>query len=68
MTLRAEAIRVFLRAMPFHPGFLVPHPDFAWVTQGQVVVTQPAGLGGRRQRTMTCDALHVTRIEVVERE
>ena len=73
--MRVDTIRVFLRAMPFKPfvihlsdgaRFVVPHPDFVSVSHGLIVVSQAPGSRGHRLRTTTCDALHVTRIEVVE--
>jgi hypothetical protein len=73
--MRVQTLRGLLRASPFRPFTIhlsdgsrlpVPHPEFASASHGQVVVAQAVGWGGRRQRTTTCDALHVTRIEVIE--
>ncbi len=75
--MRAEQIRSYLRAAPFRPfrAFLsdgtvleVPHPEFAFVATHHFIVALDASPSGLPRRTVMCDPLHVTHIEVAEQD
>jgi hypothetical protein len=69
--MRPEEIRDHLRAAPFRPlrvflsdgSYHVPHPDFAFVTVSHLIIAKEVNSRGVPRRTVTCDPLHVTRIE-----
>jgi hypothetical protein len=70
--MRPEKIREHLRAAPFQPLriFLsdgsfhdVPHPDFAFVSVHKLEIVKDVNSAGVPYHTVTCDPVHVTRIE-----
>jgi len=70
--MRAKKIREYLRAAPFKPfrvflsdgsSYDVQHPEFAWITTSHLFVGSDADADGVPTQDVTCDLLHVTRIE-----
>jgi hypothetical protein len=67
-----EKIQEHLRRRPFQPFrvFLsdgsaldVRHPEMALLTRREVIIAVPQDIKHFPERTVTCDLLHVTRIE-----
>jgi hypothetical protein len=72
--MRPDEIRVHLKAAPFVPFrvFLsdgscydVPHPDFAFVSMHHLIIARDVNANGVPRRTVTCNPIHVTRIEPI---
>jgi hypothetical protein len=70
--MRAMKIREYLRSVPFRPfrvflsdgsSYEVPHPEFAWITTNHFFIATGVDAEGLPTREVTCDMLHVTRIE-----
>ena len=70
--MQPEQIRDHLRAAPFRPFrvFLsdgshhdVPHPEFALLTKRYLFIGEEVDASGIPGREVTCDAVHITRIE-----
>jgi hypothetical protein len=71
----AEKIQEHLRRQPFRPFrvFLsdgsahdVRHPEMALLTRREVIIAVPQDVKRLPERTVTCDLLHVTRIEPID--
>ncbi len=68
-------IQEHLRRQPFQPFRLflsdgsahdVRHPEMALLTRREVIIAVPQDTGRLPERTVTCDLLHVTRIEPID--
>lgn len=74
--MRIERLREFARAAPFEPfriflsngsNWLAPHPDFVFFSKDVLIVTGVPHRRGGTPRTVTCEPLHVTHVEIAER-
>ena len=70
--MNVEEIRRHLKVQPFVPfrihlsdgsHYDVPHPDFAFVTKAHVEIGLGPVSAAIPERSVSCDPLHVTRIE-----
>jgi len=70
-----EKLQEHLRRQPFQPFrvFLsggsahdVRHPEMALVTRREVIIALPQDPDRVPERTVTCDLLHLTRIEPID--
>jgi len=74
--MRPEDVRSHLRAQPFRPFRIylsdsapcdIAHPGYLFVTRREVVIgIQPTGSQQLPERSVYCDPIHITRIEVLE--
>ena len=73
--MRPDRIRELLRATPFQPirvflsdgsSYDVRHPELALVTRRHVLIALPLENDRLPERYVTCDPLHITRIEPLE--
>jgi hypothetical protein len=74
ITMTPDKIQEHLRRQPFQPFkvFLsdgsvheVRHPEMALITRREVIIAMPQDPKDFPERTVTCDLLHVTRIEPI---
>lgn len=72
-----ETIQQHLHRQPFRPFrvFLsdgsaheIRHPEMALLTRREVIIAMPQDVTHLPERTVTCDLLHVTRLEPINGE
>ena len=72
--MRPEAIRAHLRKEPFRPirvylsdgsSYDVGHPEMMLVTRIDVVIALDSGDDELPERSVYCDPIHITRIELL---